>query len=211
MSKGVLPIAAASLVSLLSGVAGTLGFTAEALYMAVPGDVATQNADVVRELRAMQTKMGRLERVLDGDLSAVRRELRAVREAAPSSRGGASPDSSAAGSQPAGDQAIAAHVSRDDLAPLQAANLGALQPLAAWAEDQSVRAKWLFASEAAALASFGAPDEVSARANSEWWTYWIGDGDVIASEYRVKFNNGRLVEAALIEWEKPRRRPTAQR
>ena len=53
--------------------------------------------------------------------------------------------------------------------------------------------------------------EVAARGTSEWWTYWNVEGERIASEYRLKFNNGRLVEASLVKWKKPRSLPTAQR
>ena len=90
-------------------------------------------------------------------------------------------------------------------------NVQALGPLAEWKTNADLRSRWLFASEKASLASFGTPDEVAARGTSEWWTYWNLEGDAIASEYRLQFNNGRLVRASLVKWNRPRALPTAWR
>ena len=211
MSKNVLTIGIVSLVSLLSGVACTLFFTAEALEIAVPTEGAMALADVSRDVGRIRSRMGRVERVLARELAATRSEVREGRFAVLSAlESGVGPvgTTGAGGREHVRD---APHVARDDTAPLSSKNVQALGPLADWKTDADLRSRWLFASERVSLDAFGTPDEVAARGTSEWWTYWNVEGDAIASEYRLQFNNGRLIVASLVKWKQPRQLPTAQR
>ena len=209
MSKNLLTIGAVSVVSMLAGVALSLAFTAEALDVAIPGDGSDAMQDVAGELRKTQIRLDRVERVLTRELSATRRDVREALDARalaaasrPAPLGAATADGPPVGST---------HVTRHETEPMSSKNVAALGPLADWKTDEGLRSRWLFASERASLDAFGTPDEVAARGTSEWWTYWNVEGDAIASEYRLKFNNGRLVEASLVKWKKPRSLPTAQR
>ncbi len=211
MKHRILTIGSVSLVSLLSGVACTLVFTAEALEVAVPTEGATALSEVSRDVDRIGSRMDRVEKVLTRQLAATRREVREGNRAVLSALESAT---SPVGTMGAGGREHvrdAPHVSRDETEPMSSKNVQALGPLADWKADADLRSRWLFASERASLDAFGTPDEVAARGTSEWWTYWNVEGDAIASEYRLQLNNGRLVEASLVKWKKPRRLPTAQR
>ena len=206
-------IAAASLVSLLSGVALTLGFTAAALET-VPDDGSDALLEVAAQLKKTGVRLDRVERVLERELSATRRDVREVLDARALGDVGTESRRTprAAAAADSGLPTASTHVTRDETEPMSSKNVAALGPLADWKTDEGLRSQWLFASEKASLDAFGTPDEVAARGTSEWWTYWnVVEGDTIASEYRLKFNNGRLVEASLVKWKTPRRLPTAER
>ena len=209
MSKSILTIAATSVISMLAGVALTLVFTAEALDT-LPDDNTDPLREVAQELRMTQTRLGRVERVMERELSATRRDVRDTLNSRTVTGASSRPTSS--GAAP-GDAvaATATHVSHDGAEPVAGKNLSALGMLEGFTTSANVRSEWLFATERASLDAFGAPDEVSVRGTSEWWTYWNVSGDSIPSEYRLKFNNGRLVDASLVAWKKPRDLPTAAR
>ncbi len=158
--------------------------------------------------------MSRVEKVLARELAATRRDVcdgnRAVLSALESAAGpvGSVGTTGAGGGEHDPD---APHVARDETEPMSPKNIQALWPLADWKTDADLRSRWLFASERASLDAFGTPDEVAAHGVSEWWTYWNVEGDAIASEFRLQFNNGRLIGASLAEWKRPRKLPTAQR
>ena len=207
MSKNIITIGAVSLVSLMAGMALSLAFTAEAIDVAVPDDGTDAMHDVAGELKKTQVRLDRVERVLARELAATRRDVRDAldQNAIASSRVRvASPGAATAGR--GGEN----HAIRKDGGVIADKNIEALGPMANWKEDAELRKKWLFTSEQQSLDAFGAPDEVTTRGPTEWWTYWNITDDKIASEYRVKFNNGRLVQTQLVKWEKPRRMPTAQ-
>jgi len=208
MAQNILPIAAASLISMLAGVALSLVFTAEALDT-LPDDVTEPLQEVAQEMRATQSRLARIEKVLARELAATRRDVQAIaaggQRVSPSGSGATPPRSA-----PSADD-VPAHVARGGSEPMPIANLRALEPLATWSEDKDLRSKWMFTAEADSLQAFGAPDEITTRGPAEWWVYWNIAGDKITSEYRLKFNHGRLVEASRVKWEKPRRLPGAKR
>lgn len=55
--------------------------------------------------------------------------------------------------------------------PLPPTNQDHVDELRSWAEDESVRARWLLASEAAVLGWFGAPGAIYADGSAERWQY----------------------------------------
>ena len=211
MSNHVLAMGTVSLVSLLAGVAITLAFTAEALNVAVPAARSDDMEDVVGELRKNRIRLDRVESVLARELAATRRIVREAIDENALTGSRIPGDAASQAAVASGDDGEGLRAVRDDLAPLPAPNFAALQPMAKWKEDAELRKKWLFASEKTSLDAFGTPDEVTTRGVTEWWTYWNVEDGKIASEYRVKFNNGRLVQAQLVKWEKPRNMPTAKR
>jgi hypothetical protein len=210
MSKSILTIASTSIVSMLAGVALTLAFTAEALET-LPDGSTDPLQDVVQEMRISQARLERMKRVVQRELAATRRDFHDTLSAYGGAGTSRPTPGGAAGETVAAVPAPAAHVSRDEAGPSAGKDLQALGPLSGWRTDADVRAEWLFATEERSLRSFGTPDEVAVRGTSEWWTYWNVRGDAIASEYRLKFNNGRLVEASRVQWKKPRSLPTAER
>jgi hypothetical protein len=197
------------MISMLAGATLTLVFAAEALE-AVPDDRSDALSEVAQEVRTSRSRLDRMERVIERELAATRRDVHLAIDGRASGghRGTATAD-------PAGEDAAtpapSPHVSRDDAEPVSSKDLSALEPLADWKVDSAARQRWLFSSEQASLDAFGAPDEVSARSGSEWWTYWVTEGDHITREYRLQFNNGRLVDASLVTWKKPRAMPMARR
>ena len=76
MSHTILTIGSVSLVSLLSGVACTLAFTAEALEVALPTDGAADLSEVSRDVDRIGSRMTRVEKVLARELAATRRDIR---------------------------------------------------------------------------------------------------------------------------------------
>lgn len=207
MRSNILPIAVASVTSLLAGVTLTLVFAAGALE-AVPDDRSDALFDVAQEVRTAKLRIDRMEKVLQRELGATRRDIHQALAAGDRPR----PANAATPAEPTSGGVVAAqHATRDAATAIPAKSVAALGPLADWKSDASVRSEWLFATESASLAAFGAPDEVSVRGTAEVWTYWNVAGETIASEYRLQFNNGRLVRGSLVEWKKPRALPTARR
>ncbi len=209
MGKTVLPIAAAGTVCLLAGVVLTLVFTGEALDSLPDRDTDALRA-ITQEMRMTRAHLERVEGVLERGLAATRRDIRETlnaRTLADAARHRTGRPTALG--EPS--RVTTSHVSRDDTEPMSSKSVSALEPLAEWKTNADLRSRWLFASEIMSLDAFGTPDEVAARGTSEWWTYWNVEGKSISSEYRLQFNNGRLIEALLVRHAKPRALPAAPR
>ena len=74
MSRSIFPIAASSMVSALAGVALTLVFAAEALET-LPDNATDPLHEVAHEVRLAQARIDRMEKVVQRELGATRRDI----------------------------------------------------------------------------------------------------------------------------------------